>query len=112
MLSPQNETLGRFVDALGGPAAAASAMWPGVPRKLGYDRVFVWIARGRVPGPYIGDLVRAARSVGIRASDDDLLALAGPPLPPRRGAVTTPCRITQDQEPRAVPPGTLRRAVA
>src|SRR3954468_9146791 len=84
----RNAILERAVADMGGPFALASLLWPALPRRTGYDRVYQWLRRGRVPGTALGPLVGAMRTAGLAVTDDDISVLGGA-VPP---ALTTECR--------------------
>jgi hypothetical protein len=83
-----NAVLGRAVAALGGPFELAGRLWPAMSRQAGYDRVYQWLRRGRVPGTALGPLVGVMRAAGLAVTDDDISALGGAVT----GPPTTECR--------------------
>lgn len=72
-----NSTLEKAVATLGGPFAVANRLWPSLSRQTGYDRVYRWLERGRVPGTALGPFVAALRAAGVEVTDDTISALGG-----------------------------------
>jgi hypothetical protein len=84
----RNPALERAVAEMAGPFNLAARLWPELPRRTGYDRVYKWLARGRVPGTELGPLVAAMRAAGLSVTDDVISQLGGSaPV-----ALTTDCR--------------------